>query len=355
MVIIKEVIMTKSRKWVLTRRFFLKSSVSLAAAPFLFAANAMMRAFKDENSLKKDLLRGTRTSSFSGVAPDANRKPAPGVRFGMLTDSHYADIDTRGTRYYRESISKMHECIELMNDKQVDFVIQLGDFKNGAPDNNMENLRRFEDVYAKFSGPRYHVLGNHDMDSISKPQFMSVIENTGIDKDASYYSFDHGNVRFIVLDANFREDGKPYDTGNFSWMDSNIPAVQREWLDNELRSTDRPVIIFIHQLLDNDEGNHYVRNASEIRRVLERHTLKLHDDEHCPKVLAVFQGHQHRGQYNLINNIHYYTLKAMVEGSGKENNSYAIVELFDDLSIEIKGYRKAVNHTLESIPAEVQG
>ncbi len=332
--------MTESRKWVITRRIFLKSSMPLAAAPFLFAAGSIIRPFADENTRKSVLFRDVKAGSFSGAAPESNGNSTPKLRFGMVTDSHYADIATRGTRYYRESISKMKECIELMNDKQVDFVIHLGDFKNGAPDNNMKNLSRFEDLYAQFNGPRYHVLGNHDMDSISKPQFMSVVENTGIDKDATYYSFDCKNFRFVVLDANFREDGTPYDTGNFSWKDPNIPATQLEWLDNELRSTNRPVITFIHQLMDSDEGDHYVRNAAEVRRILERHS----------NVLAVFQGHQHRGQYRLINDIHYYTLKAMVERSGKENNSYAIVRIFDDRTMEITGYRRAVNHTLESIP-----
>jgi hypothetical protein len=41
-----------------------------------------------------------------------------------------------------------------------------------------------------------------------------------------------------------------------------------------------------------------------------------------------------------LNNIHYYTLKAVIEGAGPENNNYAIVEIDKDLSVHIKGYRK---------------
>lgn len=175
------------------------------------------------------------------------------------------------------------------------------------------------------------------MDRISKSQFQSVVDNTGIDKDASYYSFDRAGVHFIVLDANFRRDGIAYDTGNFHWTDANIPRHQLEWLEKDLSHTDLPVIICMHQLIDQDEGNHYVRNAAEVRRLLERH----------PGVLAVFQGHQHRGQYNWVNNIHYYTLKAMVEGTGKENNSYAIIEVYDDLTLSITGYRKSISRQLE--------
>jgi alkaline phosphatase len=295
-------------RWVLSRRVFLKSS-AFAAAGLLFRP-AWSHANLPDNPVK--------------------------VRFGIVTDSHYADIDTHGTRHYRESIGKMTECVTLMNDKKVDFVIHLGDFKNGAPSGSIENLRLIESLFGQFNGPRYHVLGNHDMDSISKDQFQSVVENTGINPEHTYYSFDRGGVHFVVLDANFRNDGAPYDSGNFSWTDANLPADQLDWLEADLAATSYPAVICIHQLLDRDEGNHYVRNASDVRSVLERHS----------NVLTVFQGHQHAGQYNLINDIHYYTLKAMVEGSGEENNSYAIVEVFDDLTLVISGYRKAINQEL---------
>src|SRR5262245_48118577 len=35
-----------------------------------------------------------------------------------------------------------------------------------------------------------------------------------------------GGVHFVVLDACFRDDGKPYERKNSKWTDSNIPAAQ---------------------------------------------------------------------------------------------------------------------------------
>ncbi|TVQ06999.1 MAG: hypothetical protein EA359_00525 [Balneolaceae bacterium] len=292
------------KKWLITRRVFLKRSATFMAAP-LFAGSGLM--------------------------------PTSMVRFGLLTDSHYADIETVGTRYYRESISKMEEFTELANDQNVDFVMHLGDFKNGAPDHNLDHLKKIESVYARFRGPRFHVMGNHDMDRISKEDFLSVIDNTRIKQDRTYYTFDHGGVRIVVLDANFTSDGTPYDSGNFHWTDANIPESQILWLEETLKITNKPVIVCIHQLLDGDGGSVDVKNAADVRVVLERRQ----------NVLAVFQGHHHSGQYNHINGIHYYTLKAMVEGSGEENNSYAIVEVLSDLSVSVTGYRKAVDKKLE--------
>jgi len=305
----------QSGNWIMTRRVFLKSTMLFAAVPFFSPLKTVMGI----NGYEKG----------AGVSI---------LRFGLMTDSHFADIDPSGTRFYRESENKMKECIGFMNRKEVDFLVHLGDFKNGAPDRNLENLELIESIYARFNGPRYHVLGNHDLDSISKKEFQSLIHNTGIDPELTYYSFDKGGVHFVVLDANFTSDGIPYQRGNFHWTDSNLPENQLDWLEKDLAASEKPVVILTHQLLDGDEGSHYIKNAAEVRKVLERHN----------NVMIAFQGHQHAGQYNLINDIHYYTLKAMVEGSGEQQNSYVIVELFDNSDLTISGYRKAVGKELQT-------
>jgi predicted MPP superfamily phosphohydrolase len=297
--------------WIITRRTFLKSSLaSLAVLPISCALNS-------------DLKTRKRTA-----------------RFGIVTDCHYADAETAGTRFYRESLNKLSECVDLMNSEKVDFLIELGDFKdqNRPPieKNTLSYLQTVEKVFSKFYGPTYHVLGNHDVDSISKRQFLNRMKNTNIDSSRSYYSFDHNGMHFVVLDANFRADDADYDHGNFNWTDANIPPKELLWLRNDLASAPGPVIVFIHQLLDG-EGPVYVKNAEQVRHILES----------SGKVLAVFQGHHHSGSYNYIAGIHYYTLKALVEGQGAENNSYAIAKVHPDSSITVTGHRKAQSMRLE--------
>ncbi|MDD4871519.1 MAG: metallophosphoesterase [Kiritimatiellae bacterium] len=263
------------------------------------------------------------------------------IRFGIVTDSHYADTDNRGKRCYRESLAKMEECVELMNDQKVDFLVELGDFKDqdavATETGTIKHLKAIEKVFRKFKGPRYHVMGNHDADSISKKQFLKCIENSGISDDSKYYSFDSNGYHFVVLDANYSSDGTDYDHGKFNWIDTIIPRMELDWLDKDLSTTTRQTIIFIHQQLD-DTGSECVKNAGAVRQVLEK----------SKKVLAVFQGHKHTGGYNHINGIHYYTLKGMIEGSGTDNNSYAIAEIHNDQSITITGYRKALSKNLSA-------
>ena len=302
-----------NHNWVITRRAFLKTSAAtlagLAVAPL-------------------SCTQWTTSGQRRGIA-----------RFGIVTDSHYADADAVGSRYYRHSLDKMNECVELMNAKKVNFLIELGDFKdqNNPPieQKTLTYLRAVERVFQKFNGPTYHVLGNHDMDSISKEQFLTNVENTKIDRGKSYYSFDSNGVHFAILDANYRTDGTDYNHGNFDWTDANIPPVEINWLREDLAAAHGPVIVFIHQLLDGT-GSVYVNNASNIRQIIEQ----------SGKVTAVFQGHHHEGSYSYMEGTHYYTLKAMVEGPGQENNSYAIVEILPDQSITVIGYRKAVSKQL---------
>ena len=50
-------------------------------------------------------------------------------RFGIVTDPHYTNR-IYGTRYCDQSLDKMSECVELMNKQDVDFLVELGDFKD---------------------------------------------------------------------------------------------------------------------------------------------------------------------------------------------------------------------------------
>jgi hypothetical protein len=94
-------------------------------------------------------------------------------------------------------------------------------------------------------------------------------------------------------------------------------------------------VIFIHHRLDISKENSVYGpgNSAVVRKILED----------AGNVLMVFQGHEHAGALERINNISYYTLKGMVEGSGTENNSYVIAELNRDMIIKIAGYRKALS------------
>jgi predicted phosphodiesterase len=280
--------------------------------------------------------------SFNFLAGCSNRHGS--VKIGLITDLHYADrIPPAGSnRYYRESLAKLAECVNEMNEHGVDFLIELGDFKDqdDPPDENttLVYLEAIENEFSRFEGPYYHVLGNHDHDSISKQQFLNGIENWSFVKALNYYSFDFKGFHFIVLDSNYTSSGDPYNHGQFDWKDALIPDEQIKWLKKDLTQNRIPTVVFIHHRLDCEASNREYGpvNADVIRNILEK----------SGTVILVVQGHYHQGDCRKINKIIYYTLKAAVEGSGSANNNYAILEINSKLEMKITGFRNSLSQDL---------
>jgi len=271
-----------------------------------------------------------------------NRGNVSSVRFGLVTDSHFARREAAGSRFYEQSLDKMRAAMTVFNEQKPDFVIELGDFKDMGKtgEETLAFLDEIEAEYQTFKGDVYHVLGNHDEDNISKASFLQHTANAGAAKGKNYYSFTVKKVKFIVLDANYNEDGSDYDSGNFDWTKAYIPRRQLDWLTKEL-DTRQPVVVFIHQLLDLTQRQHgtVVGNAEEVIAALEKNG----------NVLAVFQGHHHAGSYNFSGGIHYFTMKGMIEGALPDNNSFAIVEITPSRDIVIDGFYNCEDRELRSL------
>lgn len=297
------------------------------------------------------------------------------VKFGLITDIHYCDKNDQATvisvnaasRYYSGGLDKTKVFAAAMNKAQAGFIVELGDYIDGPADAAMspENKKRaclsfakeIESAFGLFTGPKF-VLGNHDVENLSKEEFSKAIVNTGIINSVgtNYYSFSNGGIHFVVLDADYRADGASYsgnpkDSGyGFTWDDANIPFGEIQWLKQDLAKSESPVIVFTHQVLNPQERidkdydpRSTVRNASEVRSVLEE-----------GHVIAVFSGHNHDGGYQQVNGIHYLTLQANAAygNDASYHNQYALVEVFsegkDNIRICISGNGLQKSYILKS-------
>jgi alkaline phosphatase len=291
------------------------------------------RAFVHGSAL---VLAGSTAGSFAlptGLpAEDAGAKPI--LRIGLLTDLHYADKPRAGTRYYRETPTKLKAAVEQFQRDQVDFVVELGDLVDAAASVEDEQgyLKTINDQLAQVPGERHYVLGNHCVQTLTKAEFLA-----GVERDKSHYSFDAAGWHFVVLDACFRSDGAAYGRNNFNWTDANIPAGQLEWLQDDLQQAGGRTIVLAHQRLDKAK-QHSVRNAEAVRTVLAA----------CGKVVAVFQGHSHQNDCQSIAGIHYCTVAAMVEGSGEQNNAFARLDVLPSGTLRVEGFVRQMSHAWSS-------
>lgn len=250
---------------------------------------------------------GVLTGASSAEAKEEKRI----LRAGIITDMHKTSKADSSTRIYSAATDKMKVFLEAMKKEKPAFVIELGDFVDTlAPGTDpAANLRDMETLFTSFSGPAYHVLGNHDFDNLRREEFLAGVTNTGIEKGKTYYSYDAGDVHCIVLDADYTPGKfRPYDMNTpedtfWTWVDTIIPPQEMDWLKEDLKKTDKPVLVFSHQTLDRvDEQDHNIKNASAVRALLEE----------SGKVLAVISGHDHQGGYSNIKGIHYVVLNGNV-------------------------------------------
>jgi len=263
-------------------------------------------------------------------AEDNGKQPA--VRFGLVTDVHYADRPPAGTRNYRESLAKLARASEQFTKDRVDFVAELGDFIDSAPSLEEEQgfLGKVNEVFAAMPGKKHYVLGNHCVRALTKGEFLELVGR----KD-SFYSFDVGKFHFVVADACFRSDGVPYGRGNFDWKDAYVADSEIEWLKADLATAKKPTVVFVHQRLD--EGNPYgAKNASQVRELFAQ----------SGHVLAVFQGHHHKNDYREIGGVHFCTMMAVIEGTGPVNNAFARVDVFEGGALKVEGFLRQKSYAL---------
>jgi len=282
---------------------------------------------------RRILLSSAVLAGLGVVFPAVGASPQKRVSFGVITDTHYASAGLfHKTKFYSESLKKVAAVVDVANTAIVDFIVGVGNFINENEVQNGKgakaNLRVVEEVYHKFNGPVYHVLGNHDGSILKKTEFNTIASNPGIPADKNYYSFDVGGVHFVVLDSNYTPNGED------SCKAANIPRAEQEWLRKDLTKALPPIICFIHHPMP-AAGKAVLRESG--------------------KVLAVFQSHIHENRYEKIGGTHYCHLDPTVEGKEPADNSFVIMDVYSDNTITIKGYYRALSARFTPAESEITG
>jgi len=218
----------------------------------------------------------------------ASKNEVKTIKIGMCADAHLATM--------HDSEKRLTTFIDSMNIAKPDFIIELGDFE--VPKNEYE---KYLNIWNSFSGKKYHVIGNHDLDG-----GLSVEKAIAHRKmNTPYYSFSDKGFKFIVLNGNDKNNPEEKKYGR------NIAEKQLEWLQQELETTQEPIVVFSHQgfgTYPGVQGEEYsVKNAQNIRTLLEKHN-KTHKNT---RVICCFNGHSHYDYAEEINGIHYITINSM--------------------------------------------
>ncbi len=144
----------------------------------------------------------------------------------------------------------------------------------------------FEEALASVSVPIHHTLGNHDVLGLYEESGLSPSSRLfgkryfmhRFDLERTYYSFDHEQWHFVVLDTIGMVD-RSYR----GWVDEE----QLAWLDDDLAAANRPTVVVGHIPLFSNffewrQGTEQaipagiaVVNAHQVAAILMRHPVKL--------------------------------------------------------------------------------
>ncbi len=290
------------------------------------------------------LQQASLTTAALAAAPVAfagDKKPSS-FRVGFLTDVHVKPTDAA-----EQGMRKAYRSVNALQPK-VDFIINGGDAIMDALKASKEKVQKQWDVWNKVLGeenrlPMYHCIGNHDAWGwqMTEPEVKNdplydkkwVVQQHKMSN--RYYSFEHSNWKFIVLDSAQENNG-----GYIARIDEE----QFAWLENELKATPTdkhicvvshiPIVSFCSALFaDKNQDNGDWRISRALLHVDARRLIQLFKG--FKNIRCCLSGHIHmQDEVNYLG-IPYYCNGAVSgnwwEGAFKDfAPAYAVFEFYKD-------------------------
>lgn len=244
----------------------------------------------------------------SSKAPKAS-ETEKGFTFAFLTDIHLQPE--------LNAVAGFQKAIDTINQISPDFVLTGGDLVMDVLNQTYGRADSLYKLYKEVSGhlemPVYNTVGNHevygwhrDEEGIEDhPEFGKKMFENEIGE--RFYSFDHKDWHFIVLDAIYRGEDGHYI--------GKIDQEQIDWLKTDLQQVDEktPIAMSVHipfitsstqlskgSLAANSEGS-VITNSLDVLKLFLGHNLRL-----------VLQGHLHFLEDIYVQNqVHFITAGAV--------------------------------------------
>jgi manganese-dependent ADP-ribose/CDP-alcohol diphosphatase len=289
---------------------------------------------------------------FNAFIASTSGQEKPFFSFGLMTDVQYADRDNSGTRYYRNSLGKLKEAVQIFNKEKVAFVLHLGDLIN-------DNLKSFDTILAvtqKLEMPLYLVPGNHEF-GVDPGEKGKVLPRMGLPAHP-YRAFVRDGWRFILVDGSetgvirYEKESREYQknrvmmdkmqsrgaTNVFEW-NGGISRKQSRWIGMNLKEATRKgekVVLCCHYPLTPEKAPENLLDAPVVKALIEKY----------PLVFGWLNGHVHVSQFVRENGVNYVSFRGMVE---KNENAFCIVSVYND-RLDIKGYGTEISRRLFDKP-----
>jgi alkaline phosphatase len=263
------------------------------------------------------------------------------MKFAIINDMHVGPPESGYAKgIQRKLVTKAEPLVEefvkkMNNEEHPEFVVNLGDSIEDVNNREVDiaSFKRAISLLAPLDMPIHYLIGNHDIRTLTQEEIADILGY-----DQMYYSFDHDSYHFVVLSFEMIGD----HTNKLGDIGAVVPQKQLEWLKNDLSQSQKPVVVFVHYGLADDDmqGNFWfekapqyglMKNRAEVRRVLED----------SGKVRAVLSAHQHWNRMLVHSDIPYITVTSLVENFNNDGipaEAYTIVGIDEKkITVDVKG------------------
>lgn len=289
----------------------------------------------------------------AGSPTKIDTKGAP-LRIALMADCQYADVDAKDPklgRQYVHSPQKLADAVRQVSETKPHLAVHLGDLI----DRDFASFGVVSPIFDTLGCPRFHIAGNHDYAGVAdadKGKVRAVLRMP----DSGWYEVRVEGWRLIFLESNEvglmrfaagspeyvaakaemsrRRSAKPPVISAQEW-NGGLGDTQRAWLADRLdaaRAAGERAVIFCHQPVRADDM-HSLWDSAETLALIAPYRGTL---------VAWINGHDHAGDYRVVDGIHHWNLKGMVE---TRENTFAVATFHPD-RIDVRGYGREPSRVL---------
>lgn len=181
------------------------------------------------------------------------------IRIGLLGDVHYpGGIPRLGSVNRDRTRRKLEAFVEEMNAWGPDHVFFMGDMthEHGTRADSRRRIREFRAlVEDELEAPTHPVWGNHEYHDTKRWGTTWSYEPWGItDHEETWYTVETRNADLVVLNNGYSEVGS---------LDPHFLPEELPWLERQLQTTGKPVVVLTHVPLSVGNGEAYDHSVGE--------------------------------------------------------------------------------------------